>query len=97
MPWVELPRARRPMDFKTPKIWKTVEVYDPTSNTWSMLDAKLNKEREGLGIAVLNNKIYAVGGFNGRDGSTIILNTVEVYDPDLNSWSISKVGSLNNI
>ena len=37
--------------------------------------------RQAVGVAALNGKLYAVGGFN--DGS---LNSVERYDPATNAW-----------
>jgi len=36
-----------------------------------------------VGVAVLNGKLYAFGGFNGTER----LSTVEVYDPRKNKWS----------
>lgn len=35
------------------------------------------------GLAVLNDKVYAVGGFNGN----LRVRTVDVYDPAKDSWS----------
>lgn len=35
------------------------------------------------GLAVLNDKVYAVGGFNG----SLRVRTVDVYDPVSDSWS----------
>lgn len=35
------------------------------------------------GIAVINGKVYAVGGFNG----SLRVRTVDVYDPARDSWS----------
>jgi len=67
----------------------TVEVYDPISNSWNPPNplgtpASMTTVRAGLAVAVVNGKIYAIGGI-GTGG--IILNTVEVYDPSTNSWS----------
>src|SRR5690606_2959422 len=37
---------------------------------------------------VYNGKIYYIGGAKGQDASTITQKTVEVYDPNTNSWTI---------
>jgi len=64
-----------------------VEVYDPNSNSWASSTtgaiASMRTARYGLAAAAINGKIYAIGGFDGRN----YLNTVEVYDPGSNSWS----------
>jgi N-acetylneuraminic acid mutarotase len=59
----------------------TVEEYDPVTNAWAT-KASMPTAREGLISAVVNGKIYAIGGFNGTP-----LSTVEVYDPVANTWS----------
>lgn len=38
-----------------------------------------------LGLAVLGDKVYAVGGFNG----SLRVRTVDVYDPQLDTWTTS--------
>jgi N-acetylneuraminic acid mutarotase len=40
--------------------------------------------RSMLGVAVVDGKIYAIGGISGTQN---ILGTNEVYDPETNSWS----------
>jgi N-acetylneuraminic acid mutarotase len=47
--------------------------------------ASMGSPRRGLATAVLDGKIYAIGGYTGYSGG--ILNTVEVYDPELNTWT----------
>ena len=42
------------------------------------MDSKLKTARYDPGVAVLNNKIYACGGFNKERQE---LSSVEVYDP----------------
>ena len=41
--------------------------------------------RSTVGVAVLNGRLYAVGG---RDGSAC-LNSVECYDPHTNKWTLT--------
>lgn len=41
----------------------SVEVYDPISKRWSEL-APMGTRRAYLGVAALNDCIYAVGGWN---------------------------------
>ena len=36
-----------------------------------------------MGVAVLNGKLYALGGFD----SSVRLKSAEVYDPERNKWS----------
>ena len=42
--------------------------------------------RGGLGTAVLQGKIYAIGGWNIEE----VLNVVEAYDPVTNTWEAKK-------
>lgn len=52
----------------------SVERYDPQTNEWRMV-APMNKRRCGVGVAVLNDLLYAVGGHDGQS----YLNSVERY------------------
>ena len=65
-----------------------MDVYDPTADSWSSIASmearrrwtfgchthNINTFTSTLGVAVLNDHIYAVGGFDGSCG----LNTAEV-------------------
>jgi kelch-like protein 1/4/5 len=44
----------------------------------------MSTPRSTVGVAVLDGKLYAVGG---RDGSSC-LNSVECYDPHTNRWTL---------
>jgi len=69
-------------DFNTYGRLATVEEYDPATNTWALTPkASMQAPRSGLAAAVVNNKIYAIGG---RDESS--LTTVEEYDPETDRW-----------
>lgn len=57
---------------------KTVEVYDPSTDTWTT-KAPMPTGRRQLAASVVNGKIYAIGGYvnKGQPG----LATVEEYNP----------------
>ena len=61
--------------------------YDPAADRWRPR-APLPRSLDHMGSAVLNGKIYTVGGFIGggvhRDGQ----NVAYEYDPALDSWRI---------
>lgn len=64
----------------------TVEIYDPTENTWK-LGQSLPTSRQGAAIAVVQEKIYVIGGRRGAGASGTVTNVVEVYDPSEDYWS----------
>ncbi|ODN04215.1 Kelch-like protein 18 [Orchesella cincta] len=66
----------------------TVEVYDPLTDRWKVAEA-MKMLRSRVGVAVMKNRLYAIGGFNGQER----LATVEVYDPNTKAWS--KVAPMN--
>ena len=39
-----------------------------------------------LGVAVINNLVYAVGGSNRDDGTRSNLNSMERYNPEKDEW-----------
>jgi N-acetylneuraminic acid mutarotase len=68
----------------------TLESYDPSTNTWKTL-APMPTGRNHFGAAVVDGRIYAIGG---RLGSTFIVrstntNLVEEYDIARNRWESS--------
>lgn len=65
---------------------RSAEVYDPISRRWSALPVMATR-RAYVGVACLNNCIYAVGGWNEALGA---LETVEKYCPE-------EVKSQNNL
>ncbi|XP_035192292.1 kelch-like protein 1 [Oxyura jamaicensis] len=65
-----------------------VERYDPKTDTWTMV-APLSMPRDAVGVCLLGDKLYAVGGYDGQT----YLNTMEAYDPQTNEWM--QMASLN--
>jgi len=66
----------------------TVEVYDPILGRWRDAEA-MSMLRSRVGVAVMHNRLYAIGGYNGQER----LNTVEVFDAKTKRWS--KVAAMN--
>ena len=52
-------------------------MYDPATNTWDAV-APMPTGRDGLATAVVDGKLYALGGVDD-DGN--LLSTVEAYNP----------------
>lgn len=61
----------------------SIEKYDLRTNMWTPV-ANMNGRRLQFGVAVLDDKLYVVGG---RDGLKT-LNTVECYNPKTKTWSV---------
>jgi N-acetylneuraminic acid mutarotase len=62
-----------------------VEEYDPVFDRW-ISKAAMPAPRVGFALAVLNDKIYVVGGLDaGLDNSKPL--SIAVYDPALDQWS----------
>jgi N-acetylneuraminic acid mutarotase len=63
---------------------KTVEEYDPVKDNW-IKKADMPTARCFLSTSVVEEKIYAIGGFSLYVGNA--LSTVEVYDPMTDRWA----------
>ncbi len=56
------------------------------ASSWAVA-APLPNPRNHLGSAVLNGRIYAVGGQRGHDQASVTQNTLNAYDPATDRWS----------
>ncbi|CAD6996490.1 unnamed protein product [Ceratitis capitata] len=61
---------------------RSVEVYDPITDTWSLV-TPMNCKRSRVALAANMGKLWAIGGYDGETN----LSTVEVYDPEADEWS----------
>lgn len=52
--------------------------------------APISTPRDAVGVCLLGDKLYAVGGYDGQQ----YLNEVEAYDPQTNEWT--KVSGLTS-
>lgn len=72
-------------------ILNSVELYDPTTGTWSET-GKLNTHRYTHTATLLENgKVLVSGGVSDFDSG--VLDSAELYDPDTGTWSTT--GKLN--
>lgn len=55
--------------------------YEPERDEWALV-APMGTRRIGVGVAVLNRLLYAVGGFDG----SARLRSAERYHPERDSW-----------
>jgi N-acetylneuraminic acid mutarotase len=66
-----------------------VNRYDPATNAWEAM-ASMETQRRLPGVAVIDGKIYAAGGYGARSGvgneDTSFQQTVEQYTPETNTW-----------
>jgi N-acetylneuraminic acid mutarotase len=60
---------------------KIVQMYDPITDTWSIVDS-LNEGRVGHTANAVADKIYVIGG----DTQPPPLKSVEEYDPNSDTW-----------
>ncbi|XP_023653290.1 kelch-like protein 4 isoform X1 [Paramormyrops kingsleyae] len=58
-----------------------VERYDPKTDEWTTM-TPLGVPRDAVGICLLGDRLYAVGGYDGQS----YLNSVESYDAQTNEW-----------
>lgn len=61
--------------------WHGISRYIPEEDRWEPVQL-MSTRRIGVGVAVVNRLLYAVGGYDGGNR----LNTVESYHPEKNEW-----------
>jgi hypothetical protein len=61
----------------------SVERYDESKDKWQVV-ASMRSKRYGLGVCVLDGRMYAVGGMDGN----VRLSSVERYDEGKDEWEV---------
>lgn len=56
--------------------------YDPKTDQWTII-TPISSPRDSVGLCLLGDKLYAVGGYDGQQ----YLTDVECYDPVTNEWT----------
>jgi N-acetylneuraminic acid mutarotase len=71
-----------------PEVYQINEVYDPSNDSWSEM-APIPTAVCSYASAVLDGKIYIFGGTSRvvHDGNPTVVNLVQIFDPQTNSWS----------
>jgi len=62
---------------------RSLDVYDPATQTWSVKKALPAELRDLVAGAVLQGKLYVAGGFGDGVGA---VGTLEEYDPVTDDW-----------
>jgi hypothetical protein len=83
---------KKTYDKKIEVVSKTMECYDPATNKWEYKKPLRRERMDFAAVVGKDDKIYVFGGAAGmvNESQTPILNTVEVYDSQTDSWSFRK-------
>ena len=68
---------------------ETTFVYDTANDSWSRM-APIPTPVVGYASAVLNDKIYIIGGGTATNEPSNPATTVQVFDPHTNVWTVAK-------
>ncbi|MQL91526.1 hypothetical protein Taro_024139 [Colocasia esculenta] len=71
-------------------VLRSAERFDPREGLWTKIPS-MNSPRGCHSVAVLNGKLYSMGGYDGRS----MVSSVEVFDPRASSWVM--IDSMNMI
>ena len=61
----------------------SVEVYNTATDAWTHVQM-MNHPRSGVGLAAINQRLYALGGYDGND----YLRSVEMYEEEKDEWTV---------
>src|SRR6185369_1377629 len=80
-PWRDILEASSPFGTRPTNELEFFRVVSRWSTRANLIEA--NSE---MGVAELNGKIYVLGGY---PASRVTVNTVQVYDPESNTWQLA--------
>lgn len=70
---------------------RSVESFDPHFNRWSHI-SPMNRRRGGLGVAVLRENLFAVGGHDqpgsNQNSKLTPIESAEKYCPESDQWTL---------
>lgn len=65
-----------------------VEEYDPATDQWGAIKARMPTPRSGGGVATYGGKIYVAGGEVQTPQLVGAFRALEAYDPSANQWTV---------
>lgn len=65
---------------------KTVEIYDPETNKWTLATSMNEKRVSFSGVTLEDSKVLVIGGGSDSKVDTA-KNTAEIYDPKTDEWT----------
>jgi N-acetylneuraminic acid mutarotase len=68
------------------QILNTAYAYNVYTDTWKKL-ANMQVAREKPGVAFVNGRLYAIGGWSSSGTNGFPVAETDVYDPSANTWS----------
>jgi N-acetylneuraminic acid mutarotase len=67
-----------------PGVLSSVEIYDPTANTWTPAASLLTARTQHTATLLASGKVLVAGGADANGNSVA---TAELYDPTSNTWT----------
>ena len=64
------------------------EEYDPASDTWSAVRARMPSPRSATASGVYGGRIYVSGGEGQTTQSMMTFRALEAFDPAANRWTV---------
>jgi N-acetylneuraminic acid mutarotase len=65
-----------------------IDALNLRSGTWKKMEPTMGLSRAYAGAAVINNKVYIVGGYDGEPGRNGYLDTNLCFDSEIQEWSM---------
>ena len=65
-----------------------VEEYDPATDQWGAIKARMPTPRSAVAWGVHGGRIYVAGGEHQDDRQMAAFRTLEAYDPAANRWTV---------
>lgn len=71
--------------FPNKSVFSEVESYSPVNDQWTLCPS-LSQKKGSLAAATVNDKIFAMGGGNGKE----CFSDVEMLDLDMGRWILTR-------
>jgi N-acetylneuraminic acid mutarotase len=59
----------------------TIDVYDPSTNSWTTLTSTFPNARHQVAVATFNHSLYAIGGFQDNESTKLLSDNDEFIPP----------------